>query len=232
MKTLFELKCPSCGAQLDYEEGMEFVFCKYCGTKIMINDENTYTLRSVDYAEIEKAKNESKRISIQEDIIRKEYDRDEKENKRYNKNSIIFAIMLASFVLIIMISMSHDSESRVGWIMLLVVEYFVLFLMNRSSDHKEKEKQRYKQRLRANGVNIIELSPEVYNCENKDCNVIRSQFEALGFKNVQMVPLADLNIFTAFRNGKVEEVRINNETLQDSIYYENDMVVIKYHSRG
>ena len=128
MKTLFELKCPSCGAQLDYEEGMEFVFCKYCGTKIMINDENTYTLRSVDYAEIEKAKNESKRISIQEDIIRKEYDRDEKENKRYNKNSIIFAIMLASFVLIIMISMSHDSESRVGWIMLLVVEYFVLFL--------------------------------------------------------------------------------------------------------
>lgn len=231
MKTLFELKCPSCGAQLDYEEGMEYIFCKYCGTKILISDENTYTFKNVDYAEIEKAKNESKRISIQEDIIKREYEKDEKETRRYNKNSLIFAGMLAVFILILMVSLSHDSESMVGLVMLLVVEFFVVFLMNRSSDRKEKEKQRYKQRMRANGVNIIELSPEVYDYENKDYEVMRRQFEALGFKNIKTVPLGDLNVFTGFRSGKVEEIRINSEYMKDDVYYEDDPVVIKYHSK-
>ena len=231
MKTLFDLKCPSCGAQLDYEDGMEYIFCKYCGTKVLINDENTITFKNVDYAEIEKAKNESRRISIQEDMIKREYEKDEKETRRYNKNSLIFAGMLAVFIMIMMVSFSHDSESTVGLVMLLVVEFFVVFLMNRSSDRKEKEKQRYKLRMRANGVPIIELSSEVYNYENKDHEVMVRQFEALGFKNVKAVPLGDLNIFTGFKSGKVEEIRINNEFMKDTIYYEDDPVIIKYHSR-
>ena len=231
MKTLFELKCPSCGAQLDCEEGMEHIFCKYCGTKILINDENSYTFKNVDYAEIEKAKNESKRISIQEDIIKREYEKEEKETKRYNKNSLIFAGMLAVFILILMVSLSHDSESMVGLVMLLVIEIFVIFLVIRSSDQKKKENQRYKQRMRASGVNIVELSPAVCDYENKDYEVMRRQFEALGFKNVKVVPLGDLNAFTAFKNGKVEEIRINNEYMKDTIYHEDDPVVIKYHSK-
>ena len=63
---------------------MEFIFCKYCGIKILLNDENTYTLKNIDYAEIEKAKNESKRINIQESIINREYEKEEKETRRYN----------------------------------------------------------------------------------------------------------------------------------------------------
>ena len=96
---------------------------------------------------------------------------------------------------ILMVSLSHDSESMVGLVMLLVVEFFVVFLMNRSSDRKEKEKQRYKQRMRANGVNIIELSPEVYDYENKDYEVMRRQFEALGFKNIKTVLYSPYSIF-------------------------------------
>lgn len=231
MKTLFELKCPSCGAQLDYEEGMEHIFCKYCGTKILINDENTYTFKNVDYAEIEKAKNESKRISIQEDIIRREYEKEEKETKRYNKNTVIFVGVLVLLVLIFITSITSDSDSLFGLIMMDVVLFFILFLWHRGDSHKEKEKQRYKARMRANGVNVVELSPEVYDYENKDCNVMKHQFEALGFKNVQTVPLGDLNIFTAFRHGRVESVTINNEPLQDSIYFETDAVIIRYHSK-
>ena len=106
-----------------------------------------------------------------------------------------------------------------------------MYLWNRGDSHKEKEKQRYKQRMRAQGVNIIELSPEVYDYENKDFNVLWHQFDALGFKNIKTVPLGDLGIFTGFRNGKVEEVRINGQPLQDTIYYEDDPVVIKYHSK-
>lgn len=231
MKTLFELKCPSCGAQLEYEEGMEYIFCKYCGTKILINDENIHTYKNIDYAEIEKAKNESKRISLQEDIIKKEYEKDEKETKRYNKNSLIFAGILIILVLILVTSFSNDSNSMTGMVILIVIGLFVNFLMDRSSNRKEMEKQRYKQRMRANGVNVIELSPEIYDYENKSCEIMRSQFEALDFKNIKTVPLGDLNIFTGFRSGIVDEIRINNEPMKDTVYYDDDPVVIKYHSK-
>ena len=231
MKTLFELKCPSCGANLDYEEGMEFIFCKYCGIKILLNDENTYTLKNIDYAEIERAKNESKRINIQESIINREYEKEEKETRRYNKNTIIFAGVLVLLILIFFISIKSDSDSLFGLIMMDVVLFFVLFLWHRGDSRKEKEKQRYKQRMRAQGVNIIELSPEVYDYENKDFNVLWHQFDALGFKNIKTIPLGDLSIFTGFRSGKVEDVRINGEPLQDAIYYEDDPVIIKYHSK-
>lgn len=30
------LKCPNCGGELEFEGGMEFGFCKYCGTKVMV----------------------------------------------------------------------------------------------------------------------------------------------------------------------------------------------------
>ena len=89
MKTLFELKCPSCNANLDYEEGMTFIFCKYCGTRILLDDTNNYTVKTIDLAEIEKARNESKRISMQEDLINREYEREKEDNSNYNKTTLI-----------------------------------------------------------------------------------------------------------------------------------------------
>ena len=231
MKTLLELKCPSCGAQLDYETGMEYIFCKYCGTKILINDENTYTYKTVDYAEIEKAKNESKRISIQEDIIKREYEKEEKETKRYNKNSLIFAGMLAVFVIATIISLSNNSDSPAGVIMMLVAMYFVIFLVSRGENHKEKEKLRYKNRMKTQGINIIELNHECFDYENKDFNHVKTTYEALGFRNIRCVPMRDLNFFSGFLSGRVESVTINGKSLSDELYQEEDMVVIKYHSR-
>lgn len=231
MKTLLELKCPSCNAKLDYEEGMEYIYCKYCGTKILINDENTYTLRNVDYAEIERARNESKRISIQEDIIRKEYEKEEKETKRYNKNTIIFAGVLVLLVLVLIISITTDSDSLLGLVMMDVVLIFIVFLWLRGDSRNEKEKERYKARMRAQGNNVIELSPEVFNYENRDYNVLYHQFDALGFKNIKTVPLGDLNIFTGFMVGKVESITINNEPLSTHMYFDTDPVAIRYHSK-
>nr|WP_297770699.1 hypothetical protein [uncultured Butyrivibrio sp.] len=35
--------CPQCSANLEAEEGKNFIFCSYCGTKILLHDENTTT---------------------------------------------------------------------------------------------------------------------------------------------------------------------------------------------
>lgn len=56
---LIAVKCPNCGADLEYEEGMSKMFCRYCGTPVILDDESVkinITNRIVDEAELEKVK--------------------------------------------------------------------------------------------------------------------------------------------------------------------------------
>lgn len=61
---LVNLKCPECGAQLKVDLNREFVYCEYCGTKILLDKEEKIT-RTIDEAEIRRAETEEK-IRIQE----------------------------------------------------------------------------------------------------------------------------------------------------------------------
>ncbi len=38
---LIQLDCPQCGAKLEVDSDRQFVFCQYCGNKILIDDEIT-----------------------------------------------------------------------------------------------------------------------------------------------------------------------------------------------
>jgi len=49
------VKCPACGAQLNIEEGRKKVFCEYCGTQLLLNNENEFIFRTIDDADIKKA---------------------------------------------------------------------------------------------------------------------------------------------------------------------------------
>lgn len=69
------VKCPECGANLPIEEGRERMFCTYCGTQIIITNENEHTYRHVDEAEVKRA--ETERL-----VHLKELELEEKENER------------------------------------------------------------------------------------------------------------------------------------------------------
>ena len=64
MVKMISLVCPNCGAKLDVKDGTQTCFCTYCGSKIVISDDNnrTYTKNvninqtSYDRTEIEKIK--------------------------------------------------------------------------------------------------------------------------------------------------------------------------------
>lgn len=49
------VKCPECGANLPIEEGRERVFCSYCGTPVIITNENEKVIRHIDEAKIKRA---------------------------------------------------------------------------------------------------------------------------------------------------------------------------------
>lgn len=62
MKSVLELKCPRCGADLNVEEDREILYCEYCGAKIILTDENTFTINktihTIDDADITRAETE------------------------------------------------------------------------------------------------------------------------------------------------------------------------------
>lgn len=48
---MIQLKCPNCGADLEVEDGLDSFFCKYCGTKIVLEDQSpaAYTAKTVKH---------------------------------------------------------------------------------------------------------------------------------------------------------------------------------------
>ena len=55
---LISLKCPECGAALSVEENRKQAFCSYCGVGIVLQKENEYVIRTVNDAEVVRAKTE------------------------------------------------------------------------------------------------------------------------------------------------------------------------------
>lgn len=76
------IKCPDCGADLEYEEGREKIFCTYCGVPIVITNENEKIIRHIDEAAIKRE--ETERI-----IKLKEHEAKEKRNDRSYKMRMI-----------------------------------------------------------------------------------------------------------------------------------------------
>ena len=70
---LNSVKCPECGATLPIEEGRTQIFCSYCGTKVIVTNENEYIYRHIDEAEVKQA--ETDRM-----IKLRELEMEEKEN--------------------------------------------------------------------------------------------------------------------------------------------------------
>ena len=74
MVRLISVKCPDCGAALQFEEGRNMAFCSYCGAKILLHNENEYIYRNIDEAEVKQAEND--RI-----YMMKELELEEKQEK-------------------------------------------------------------------------------------------------------------------------------------------------------
>jgi len=67
---MIELTCPKCGGTLQTDEKREFIFCEYCGHKIMMETVNVKIDHNITYKEINKAKiqKEKRKSSVAKSI--------------------------------------------------------------------------------------------------------------------------------------------------------------------
>jgi DNA-directed RNA polymerase subunit RPC12/RpoP len=93
MKTKIDLTCPKCEANLSVNADRDFLFCEYCGAKILLNDENTYTIRKVDEAEIIHAENERLIYLKELEITEKKAEAEKERQEKLVKFSIFLAFV-------------------------------------------------------------------------------------------------------------------------------------------
>lgn len=90
MITFVKLVCPSCGANLEVDPKLSQCFCQYCGTKILLHNENEHTLnlnvsqttRFVDEAGLAHQENEQRRIEFE----KRKYEDKQKRKEESEKN--------------------------------------------------------------------------------------------------------------------------------------------------
>lgn len=125
---LISMICPHCGAQLSIDLDRRQAFCQYCGTKLLLDDENSINInnRIVDEARLKEAEVRLKELEYQhEREIRQETIR--KEQKRS------FWISVAVFFVVLLITLSVDSLRPFA---LIVIIAGCVLLSSRKTDEK------------------------------------------------------------------------------------------------
>lgn len=210
------IKCPECRASLDVEEGRKQIYCSYCGTHVLIENDNEYVYRYIDEAKIKQAEVDQvvqiKKLEIME--------RKRVEAAKFKRVKIVVSILMGIVGVILLIA----GIGMGGLVGLLVLEG-VMFIWILGDKDKEEGSLDFSDKV------IVPSSISSYH--GKNYATIKSMFINAGFNNVQCVPLNDLTIGLLKKPGMVESITINGSPITSGgkKCSPDVAVVISYHSR-
>ncbi len=125
------VECPKCGAPLSIEEKRKSAFCSYCGAKIILCDENEYTININDEAEVKYAETDRmvnlKHLEMMEEEAR--------ENRTIRRLRIRAAICTLIVGLVLMLvgelfgGLSGDDDSNFYFLTLIGIGAFPVALL-------------------------------------------------------------------------------------------------------
>ena len=217
-------KCPNCGANFEVEEGREFAFCGYCGTKIMLDDVRI-THRIIDEARLKEAEIEQIKM-----VHRLEM---EKESKV--KGNILFKFafgldiaLVVAFAISCIISAALRIEAAGILAMLLVyaivpVSIWVWKIWKSSNDDRK---------IALGGIKF----PEAVNVINHPQSVdsVKTVLQSAGFKNITCNNLHDRNAANALfvKEGRVTSITAGGKEVKPGSVYDADIpIVITHHGK-
>lgn len=87
-----QMKCPNCGADLEVEDSIDSFYCKYCGTKILVEGQSKHVVNA-------KAK-----IRMMDKLgdMQKEYHRDRAEREQRQREDSNKALLVAVVILVVL----------------------------------------------------------------------------------------------------------------------------------
>lgn len=222
----YSVKCPECGANLSYEEGRQEMFCSYCGTKIIMSNENEYIYRHIDEAGIKQA--ETDRL-----IRLKQLELEEAQNKQSNHiRKVLTYIWIGSILIIaaLCIFVWVRGDGYEAFLTLFYVGGPVIgggaYLVFKVLPDKENDKKA----LRNGGIRFPkDLEP----FSDKNYELVQTTLINAGFKNIVCMNMHDIRIGLLQKPGKVESISVNGEEITSGgkVYLPNDQITITYHGK-
>ena len=224
---LNSVKCPECGASLPIEEGRTQVFCSYCGTKVIVTNENEHIYRHIDEAGVKQA--ETNRI-----VRMRELDLEEQRTAQGNALkkvlTIIWLVLSLIVIAICIVKIAIQDDFTTGFLMLFYLGGPVVgggaYLIFKLIPDKEADKV-----LMSSGG--IRLPKDIFPYSEKNYEAVKSALESAGFENIKCVNLHDVKIRLFSNEGKVESIRVNgNKILHGGRTYLPDCsITISYHGK-
>lgn len=106
---MIKVKCPECGGTMDIEQNRDMAYCTYCGTKILIHNENEKIYRRIDEARIRETETE-RLIRLKElELLEKE-----QEDKRKRARAKIKWSLLLGTIGILMFIIGYALGESTG----------------------------------------------------------------------------------------------------------------------
>ena len=119
---MIPVRCPSCGAVAQISSDRKTAFCEYCGTQLIVNNENEFTFNYANTADVIRAQTEQAKVL---DEI------NEKNQTATNRNKLIEILAIAGtalfatgFIARVINMRSLESLSGPGFILLAIALYF------------------------------------------------------------------------------------------------------------
>lgn len=219
---VISVKCPECGATLDVDESRTQVFCSYCGSKVLLQNENEHIIRVVDEAGVKRAETDKMVKSMQIDAAKQK--REELKEARQKKLKLgIIVGSIGALILIIGAVAKIDMMISLGFLIAVVGGIFLFGAFNNDSNDDDTDL-------------VLEskakIPDTVYEYEKKTYSVIEESFKAAGFTNVKSVPLNDLTVGVLKKPGFVESITVGGKNARKGDKHPKDApVIISYHSK-
>ena len=210
MIRMISVKCPECGAALDFEEERQTAFCSYCGTKIILHNENEYIIRNFDEAEIRQAEND--RICKMKELELEE----KEESHRRMMTFVLISVFIAAMIVCLIMIMKNDP---MGILLLIFIITFGFIGLVEYQKGKNRGKPGYAM-----------VPDKLINYSSMHYTAVEASLRAGGFTNIKTINLGDLRLGLFKKNGSVESVMINDENITRGGWYpQGDLIVISYH---
>ena len=224
---LNSVKCPECGASLPIEEGRTQVFCSYCGTKVIVTNENEYIYRHIDEAGVKQA--ETNRI-----VRMRELDLEEQRTAQGNTLkkvlTIIWLVLSLIVIAICIVKIAIQDDFTTGFLMLFYLGGPVVgggaYLIFKLIPDKEADKV-----LMSSGG--IRLPKDIFPYSEKNYEAVQSALRSAGFRNISCINMHDLTLGLLQKPGKIDSITVNGEKITSGgrVYMPDVPITITYHGK-
>lgn len=240
---LTSVKCPDCGATLPtgpIEEGRERVFCSYCGTPVVITNENETITRHIDEAKVRQAETERMIQLEQIELEKKRLHQEMIEAERAsNLQSVLTKIWIAIVIVLICVCIGlilfkgNDDEvpgTLAAFIFMIYIAAPIAvgggFLVFKTLPEKAGQK-----RLIAQGG--IRFPKKLEPFSEQNAHYMRSVLASSGFTNIECICKHDVKWGVFIKEGRVETVSVDGREITSGgkVYLSDAPIMIIYHGK-